>query len=54
MANIFTSLLHELPWFVREREEHDRNTDEVRTEEAGLRKTKPYVPKAKPENWLPS
>ena len=54
MANIFTSLLHELPWFVREREEHDRDTDEVRTEEAELRKTKPYVPKAKPENWLPS
>jgi hypothetical protein len=54
MANIFTSLLHELPWFEREREEHDRDTAEARAEQAELRKPKPYVPKTRPEDWLPS
>ena len=55
MANIFTTLLRELPWFEHEREDDkDEDAKNHRDEMTEARQPKPYVPKARPEHWLPS
>lgn len=55
MANIFTTLLRELRWFEHERQEdRDEDARDNRDEMTEARKPKPYVPRARPDNWLPS
>jgi hypothetical protein len=55
MANIFTSLLRELPWFEHEQEDdREEQAKDHRAELKEARKPKPYVPSARPDNWLPS
>lgn len=55
MANIFTSLLRELPWFAehRDEQEEDTGTDEA-AKQSEARTPKPYRPKQRPDHWLPS
>lgn len=55
MANIFTSLLRELRWFEDERKgDSEEQAGDDRADVATVRQPKPYVPKAKPDHWLPS